>query len=101
MCLPEVENPLLEVVKHANRHWMEEVGLREVANDTGNTFKHVESSVTMMQQVFGIGCLGVGIAEHLILVVIPLGVSLVMRNIISKFVIRTLAPKTDTPLEMV
>jgi hypothetical protein len=33
--LHEVEKPLLEVVKHADLHWMEEVGLREVAHDTG------------------------------------------------------------------
>jgi hypothetical protein len=28
--------------------------------------KHVESSVNMAQREFDIGCLGVGIAEHLI-----------------------------------
>jgi hypothetical protein len=43
---------------------MEEVGLREVANDTGNMAKHVESSVNMARREFGIGCLGVGIAER-------------------------------------
>ena len=47
MRLLEVENPLLEVVKHAHLHCMEEVGLREVAHDTGNMSKHVESSVDM------------------------------------------------------
>ena len=36
MGLHEVENPLLEVVKHADLHCMEEVGLREVSHDTGN-----------------------------------------------------------------
>ena len=62
--LHEVENPLLEVVKHADLHCMEEVGLREVAHDTGNMSKHVESSVNMALREFGIGCLGVGIAER-------------------------------------
>jgi len=64
VCLHEVENPLLEVVKHADLHCMEEVGLWEVAHNTGNMSKHVESSVDMARQEFGIGCLGVGIAEH-------------------------------------
>jgi hypothetical protein len=59
-----VENPLLEVVKHAELHCMEEVGLQEVPHDTGNMSKHVESSVDMARREFGIGCLGVGIAEH-------------------------------------
>jgi len=59
-----VENPLLEVVKHANLHCMEEVGLTEVAHNTGNVSKHVEFSVNMVQREFGIGCLGVGIAER-------------------------------------
>jgi hypothetical protein len=62
--LVELENPLQEVVNHANLHCMEEVGLREVANDTGNMLKHVESSVNMARREFGIGCLGVGIAER-------------------------------------
>jgi len=31
--LPEVENPLLEVVKHGSLHFMEEVGLLEVTHD--------------------------------------------------------------------
>jgi len=98
--LHEVENPLLEMVKHADLQCMEEVGLGEVANYTGNTSKHVESSVDMVRREFGIGCLAVGIAEHSILVVIPPGVLLVRRDIISKFVLWTLAPKTDMPLEM-
>jgi hypothetical protein len=42
---------------------MEEVGLREVAYDTGKMLKHIESSVNMAQREMGIGCLGVGIAE--------------------------------------
>jgi hypothetical protein len=64
MRLHEVENQFLEVVKHADLHCMEEVGRREVAPNTGNMSKHVESSVNMAQQELGIGCLGVGIAEH-------------------------------------
>jgi hypothetical protein len=47
MRLDKVENPLLEVVKHADLHSMEEVGLREVAHNTGNMAKHVESSLNM------------------------------------------------------
>jgi len=62
--LHEVKNPFLEVVKHANLHCMEEVGLREVAHNTGNVSKHVESSVNMVRREFSIGCRGVGIAEH-------------------------------------
>jgi hypothetical protein len=61
--LNAVENPLLEVVKHADLHFMEEVGLREIAHNTGNMFKQVESSVNMARREFGIRCLGVGIAE--------------------------------------
>jgi len=64
VCLHEVEDPLLEVIKHADLHCMEEVGLWEVAHDTGNMSKHVDSSVNMARQEFGICCLGVGIAEH-------------------------------------
>ena len=100
MGLNEVENPLLEVVKHAELHCMKEVGLREVAHNTGNGSKHVESSVNMARREFGIGCLGVGIAERSIQVVIPPGVLLVRMHIISKFVVWTLAPITDMPLEM-
>jgi len=59
-----VENPSLEVVKHADLHFMEEVGLREITYDTGNMSKHVESSVNMARREFGIGSLSVGIAEH-------------------------------------
>ena len=64
MRLHEVQNQLLEVIKHADLHFMEEVGLREVAHDTGNMSKHVESSVNMAPIAFGIGCLGVVIAER-------------------------------------
>ena len=63
MRLHEVENPLLEVINHADLHCIEEVGLREVAHDTGNMSKHVECSVNMARREFGIGCLGVGIVE--------------------------------------
>jgi len=62
--LHEVENPLLEVIKHANLHCMEEVGLWEVAHHTGNMSKHVESSVNMARREFGISCHVVGIAER-------------------------------------
>jgi hypothetical protein len=44
----DVENPIVEVVKHANLHCMEEVGLREGAHDTGNMLKHGEFSVNMV-----------------------------------------------------
>jgi hypothetical protein len=66
VCLHEVENPLLEVVKHADLHCMEEVELREVAHDTGNMSNNVESSVDMARREFGVSYLGVGIAEHCI-----------------------------------
>jgi len=42
-----VENPILEVVMHADLHCMEEVGLKEVANDTGNMSKCIEFSMNM------------------------------------------------------
>jgi len=100
MRLHAVENPLLEVVKHANLHYMEEVGLGEVAHNTGNVSKHLESSVNMARREFGISCLGVGIPERSIQVVIPPGVLLVRVHIISKFVLWTLAPKTDMSLKM-
>jgi hypothetical protein len=64
MSLHEVKNPLLEVVKQADLHCMKEVGLRKVAHDTGNMSKHIKSSVNMARREFGIGCLGVGIAER-------------------------------------
>jgi hypothetical protein len=43
---------------------MEEVGLREVVHDTGNMSKNIKSLVNMARPEFGIGCLGVGIAER-------------------------------------
>jgi len=45
--LHEVENPLLEVIKHANLHCMEKVGLRDVAHNTGIMSKDIESWVNM------------------------------------------------------
>jgi len=54
------------VFKHADLHCMEQVGLAEVAHDTGNMSKHVEPSVNMARRESGIGCLAVGIAECLI-----------------------------------
>ena len=64
MRLHEVENPLLEVVKHADQHCMEEVRLQEITHNTGNMSKQIESSVDMSKPEFGMRCLGVGIAEH-------------------------------------
>jgi hypothetical protein len=54
----------------------------------------------MARREFPIGCPGVGVAERSIQVVIPLGVLLVRRLIISLFVRWTLAPITDMPLQM-
>jgi hypothetical protein len=54
----------------------------------------------MARRELGIGCLGVGIAERSIKVVIPPGVLLVRMHIISKFVLWALAAKTDMPLEI-
>jgi hypothetical protein len=88
------------VVKHADLQLMEEVGLREVAHDTGDMLKHAESSVNMARREFAIGWLEVVIAECSSSIVIPLEVLLVRRDIITKFVLWTLAPTTDMPLEM-
>jgi len=62
--LHQVENTLLAVVMHADLHYMEEVRHREVAHDAGNMSKYIESFVYMARRKFGIGCLGVGIAER-------------------------------------
>jgi hypothetical protein len=62
--LLELANPFPEVVKHANLRCMEDVGLREIAYNTGNVSKHVEYSVNMGGREFGIGCRGVGWAER-------------------------------------
>jgi hypothetical protein len=56
--------------------------------------------VNIARREFGIGRLRVGIAECSIQVVIPLVVLLVRRDIISKFVLWTLAPKTDMLFKM-
>jgi hypothetical protein len=80
---------------------MEEVGPREVAHNTGNVLKHVESSVNMARREFGSRCLGIGIAERSIKVVIPPGVLLDRMHIFSKCVLWTLARKTDMSLEMI
>jgi len=96
----KVHNLLLGVVKHADLHWMEEVGLQEVTQDTRNMLKHLDSSANTARRHFGIDCLGVSIAERSIQVVIPPGVLNFRRDIISNFVLWTLAPLTDMPLEM-
>jgi hypothetical protein len=62
--LHEVDNHHLAVVKHADLHCMEAVGRQEIAHNTGNMAKHVESSVNMARREFGILCLGVGSAER-------------------------------------
>ena len=64
MRLDEVESPLREVVKHGNLHRMEEVGRSEVADNTTNVSKHVESLVNMLQREVSFGCLGVDMAER-------------------------------------
>jgi hypothetical protein len=64
VCLHAVENALLEVVKHADLHSMEEVRLREVPHNTENVSNHVKSLVNMARSQFSIGCLRVGIAER-------------------------------------
>jgi len=100
MHLHIVRNPLLEVVKHADLHCMEEVGIQEVAHNTGNMSKHIESSVNIVRREFDIGCIGVGIAERSIYVVNPPGVSLARRDIISQLVLWTFTLKADMPLKM-
>jgi len=64
MHLHEVENPLLKLVKNADVHCMEEVGLGEVAHDTGNMLKQVDFSVNIARPEFGMGFLSVGIVER-------------------------------------
>jgi hypothetical protein len=44
----EVENLLLQVIKHADLHGLEEVGHLEVTHDTGNMSEHLESSLNMV-----------------------------------------------------
>jgi hypothetical protein len=79
---------------------MEEVELQPVRHDIQHTSIHPEFSVNMARHEFGSSCLGVGIAECSLLVVILLWVLLVSRDKISKFMLCTLAPKIDMPLEM-
>jgi hypothetical protein len=98
--LHEVENPLLEVIKHADLHCMEEVGLREVAHKTGNVSKHVESTVNIARREFSIIFIGFGITERSMQVVIPPVVLLVRMQIISQFILWTLTPQTNMSLEM-
>jgi hypothetical protein len=82
-----VENPLLEAVKHADLHFMEEVAHWEIIHNTENMSKHVESSVTTARGELANRCLGVRVAEPSISVVIPPGVFLVRTLRISKFIL--------------
>jgi hypothetical protein len=61
--LHEVENPLLEVVRHADLHCREEARYREGTYDTGNILKHTESSIHPAWQVICIGWVGVVIDQ--------------------------------------
>jgi hypothetical protein len=53
MSLYEMEYPLLEVIKHANQHLMEEFRLDEIAHNIWNLSKYIELSVKMAQREFG------------------------------------------------
>ena len=64
MRLHEVKNSRLEAVKQADVHCMEKIRLREVAHNSGNMLKHLAFSVNMVRRQFGIGFLGVGLAER-------------------------------------
>jgi hypothetical protein len=88
----------MDVIRHANLHCMDDVGLWEVTQDTGNMLKHIESWVGMVRCKFGIGYHSVGIAERSISVVILTGVLLVRRHIITEFDFWSLALNTDMPL---
>jgi hypothetical protein len=79
---------------------MEEVRLKEVAHSTGNVSIHVDSSVNIPRQEFGIGFFGLCISDCSVLVLIPPEVLLVRMHIISKFELWTLAPNTDLLLEI-
>jgi len=46
--LHEVENPLLEGVKHADLNCMEKVGIREVTHNARHMLIHVQSYVNMV-----------------------------------------------------
>jgi hypothetical protein len=54
----------------------------------------------MASQQFVISCLGVGITERSIQVVVPPGMSLVSMHIFSKFLLWTLTPEKIMLLEM-
>lgn len=100
MWLHEVDNPHLELVKYSDMHCMEEVVLYEVTRTMENLSKHIDFSVNLAGRAISIGCLGVAIVECSISVVMPPGLLLVRRDIISKFVLWTIPPHTDMPLEM-
>jgi hypothetical protein len=98
--LHEVDNPHLEVVKHADLQCMEKVRLREVARNAGNVSNHIAMSESMLRRQFGIVCIDVCIAERSTYVVILLGVLVVTIHIIFEFVLWTLRPRKDMLLEM-
>jgi len=62
--LYKLKNPFLNVVNHADVHYLEKFGLREVAHNSGNMSKHTATLVNIARQEFGTGCLCVGIAER-------------------------------------
>jgi len=61
--LHEEEDPLLVLVKHADLHCMEEFWHREVTHNTWSMSKLVECLANMVQRMFSMSCLCVGIAE--------------------------------------
>jgi hypothetical protein len=71
MRLHDVEYLIVEVVKGADLHCMEEVGHTEVIYHIANMSKHVQSSVNMVRREFGILCLGDCTTERTMSVVIP------------------------------
>jgi hypothetical protein len=79
---------------------MAEGRIREVHHQTRNMSKHVPSSVNIAHRAHGIIRLGVGTAGCLVQVTILPGVLLGRRDIISKFVLWTLAPNPDLLFKM-
>jgi hypothetical protein len=79
---------------------MEDVGHADIAHDTKSISTDIESSVNVALGEFSIRCLGIGVVEHSIYVLIPPGVLIFGRDIIPKFVLWTLASKTNILLEM-
>jgi hypothetical protein len=79
---------------------MGEVGLQEIAQDTGNLLKHIESLVQLGQYVFSIDCVCVGVCERSLYIVIAPGVLVVWRDVISTCVYWTLPRKIEMWLEM-